>query len=133
LFKKYLINQNLSKNTIQKHIGNVDLYINEYLLYYDAVSMKNGVNDTFGFVSFYIKKCSSAPSSLKTALASLKKFYQCMLKYGKIKEEDYKELVQTIKVYISDWMEEATEYNASLYDDDYGNDYDELLCTRRQI
>ena len=72
-FKKYLINQNLSKKTIQKHIGNADLYINEYLLYYDAVSMENGVNDTFGFVSFYIRKCSSAPSSLKTTLASLKK------------------------------------------------------------
>ena len=121
------------KKTIQKHVENAGLYINEYLLYYDAVSMENGVNDTFGFVSFYIRKCSSLPSSLKTVLANLKKFYQCMLQYEKIKEEDYKELVQTIKIYSSDWIEEVAEYNASLYGDDHDDDYDELLCARRQI
>ena len=51
----------------------------------------------------------------------------------KIKEEDYKELVQTIKIYSSDWIEEVAEYNASLYGDDHDDDYDELLCARRQI
>ena len=41
------------------------LYINEYLLYYDAVSMENGVNDTWGFVSFYIRKCCHHHTILK--------------------------------------------------------------------
>ena len=70
----------------------------------------------------------SSPYNLKVTIASLKKFYQYMLQYGKIKEEDYKELVQNIKIYNSNWIKEVVEYNARLYCDSYSNDYDELLC-----
>lgn len=50
--------QNLKSQTIKKHLGNVDFYINEYLLYEDALSFEEGVwkiDDFLGY--FFVKKC----------------------------------------------------------------------------
>ncbi len=73
----------------------------------------------------------SSPYNLKVAIASLKKFYQYILQYRKIKEEDYKELVKNIKIYSFNLIKEVVEYNSRLYCDSYNNDYDELLCACR--
>ena len=93
IFEKYLVKDGLSKRTIQKHIAHADTYINDYLLYYDAVSMEDGIADIFEFSSFFIRKCAwSSPNNFKETIASLKKFYKCMLEHGKIKSENYKKL-----------------------------------------
>ena len=75
IFEKYLVEERLSKRTIRKHIVNTDTYINEYLLYYDAVSMEDGIADIYEFASFFIRKCAwSSPNNFKETIASLKNF-----------------------------------------------------------
>jgi len=67
LFFHELKSKHLSDKTIQKHINNVDLYINNYMLREDVVSMKKGcqyiyLDDFLG--NFFIRKCMwSTPAS----------------------------------------------------------------------
>lgn len=41
-FDKWLTGKNLSKKTIVTHRSNIDLYINEFLLYEDAICAADG-------------------------------------------------------------------------------------------
>ena len=42
-FETWLKSAGLSENTISKHLSNIDFYINEYLLYEDAIEAKDGI------------------------------------------------------------------------------------------
>ena len=43
-FEDWLESAGLSSKTIKNHINNIDLYINEYLLYEDAVEASDGAS-----------------------------------------------------------------------------------------
>ena len=83
-FEKWLKEQKLSEKTIRNHVNNVDLYINDYLNYYDFNEMKQGCYDIDGFLGdWFICKCMwSTAYSVKTTAASIKKFYCCMSEFG---------------------------------------------------
>ena len=51
-FESWLKSSGLSQKTIKNHLSNVDFYINEYLLYEDAVQAKDGVHSISIFGSF---------------------------------------------------------------------------------
>jgi hypothetical protein len=79
-FENWLKSAGLSDKTIRNHILNVDLYINDYLLYETPVSeAQEGVdsgeiNMFLGY--WFIKKAMwASKSSIKANAASLKKFY----------------------------------------------------------
>ncbi len=38
-FEQWLAEKNLSDKTIRKHLSNIDLYINDYLNYYEITKM----------------------------------------------------------------------------------------------
>ena len=42
-FNDYLVTKGLSQKTIKEHVSNIDFYINEYLLYYDANLPQEGI------------------------------------------------------------------------------------------
>lgn len=42
-FSSWLRKSNLKDKTIDKHVDNIDFYINEYLLYEDPTEAKDGV------------------------------------------------------------------------------------------
>ena len=42
-FEKWLKNKKLSDRMIRNHLNNVDLYINDYLNYYEITLMEDGV------------------------------------------------------------------------------------------
>jgi hypothetical protein len=52
-FEGYLKEKNLSKNTIGKHIQNIDFFIDEFLLYEDSTSPADGVSE----VSYFLGAC----------------------------------------------------------------------------
>lgn len=57
-FKTYMQNQKLSPKTIQKHLSNINFYLNEYLTYYDVTKMEDGVYEINVFLGdFFIRKC----------------------------------------------------------------------------
>ena len=92
-FEEYLKEKNLKDKTIKKHLSNVDLFINDYLNYYDIETPEEGINSVYSFLSgWFIEKCMcSTVYTTKETAASIKKFYAYMSEKGYVKKEDYKE------------------------------------------
>ena len=111
LFEKDM--EGLSPKTIRRHLSNVDFYINEFLLYADALPMEYGLGKIDEFLGeFFIRKCMwSTPATIKSTAASIKKFYKCMLDHGKIEKGDYKFFCETVKVGMEDWQALCAQYN----------------------
>jgi len=113
VFEKALSETGLSEKTINKHLRNVEFFLNVYLLREAPESMAEGcyrISDYLG--NFFIRKCMwSTSASIKSTAASLKKFYKCMLNNGNIKTTDYETLIETIKLEMEFWQEESRVYN----------------------
>ncbi len=111
-FKKWLSAKGLSKTTIEKHAQNVDFYINDFLLYSDAVEAKDGATHIGMFLGFwFIKKALwSSASAIKENAVSLKKFYQFMYERGDTSKEDFDELKQMIKEQMPLWLATMARY-----------------------
>lgn len=105
--------EGLNPKTISRHLSNAEFYINTYLLYEDACDFTQGVwkiDDYLGY--FYIRKCMwSTPGNIKSTAASIKKFYQCMLKHEMIQKSDYEYLCETIKENMWKWQSDCEIYN----------------------
>ena len=124
IFDNWLNDQKLSKKTIRKHLSNIDLYINNYLNYYEVTNMENGVSMVYSFLNdWFIRKCMwSSVSSIKETAASIKKFYQCMSEKGYIKNKEYKFLCQEIKDNMDEFIDSFIEYDQ--YD---GEEWEEFI------
>jgi hypothetical protein len=120
IFRKSM--QKLSPKTVDKHVSNVDFYINDYLLYEEPLSFEEGVKRIDDFLGyFFIRKCMwSTPGTIKSTAASIKKFYKCMVQHRMIQESDYKYLCDDIKEGMPVWQETCARYN----DPDADNPFD---------
>jgi len=118
-FENWLKEKGLVKKTIRKHINNVGLYIDDYLNYYEATKMEDGIYSINGFLDgWFIEKCLwSSKNSIKETAASIKKFYKCMSEKGYVKEEDYKDLCAEIKENMEDYFEQMDAYDNGTYFD----------------
>lgn len=113
IFDKELSLAGLSDKVINRHISNVNFYLNTFLIRYEMLSMEEGTSYIGVFLGdFFIRKCMwSTPASVKSTAASIKKFYKCMLKNGKIDKDAYDSLCYEIKECLPDWMEDCAQYN----------------------
>ena len=111
MFEKDL--EGLKQKTINRHLTNVDFYINTYLLREDAYDFTHGIWDIDDYLGyFFIRKCMwSTPGNIKSTAASIKKFYQCMLKQEMIQKADYEYLCETIKDNMWKWQSDCEMYN----------------------
>ncbi len=112
-FKKYLIQQNgLKLKTANTHVSNVDFYINEFLLYEDAIEAKEGITEIGMFLGYwFIKKAMwSSPAQIKSNAASLKKFYTFMNVEGKVKRKELDNLKVRIKEDMPEWIATMKRY-----------------------
>lgn len=113
LFGEDLTNAGLKEKTINRHLSNVDFFINTFLIRMDALPMEEGISMLDEYLGdFYIRKCLwSTPKNIRSTAASIKKFYKCMLDHGEIEKVDYDSLCDCIKVSMEDWQEECAIYN----------------------
>ena len=111
MFEKDL--EGLNPKTINRHLTSVDFYINTYLLREDAYDFTHGIWDIDDYLGyFFIRKCMwSTPGNIKSTAASIKKFYQCMLKQEMIQKADYEYLCETIKDNMWKWQSDCEIYN----------------------
>lgn len=111
LFEESL--KDLKPATVRRHLSNVSFYINDYLLYEDALTFDRGVRKIDDFLGyFFIRKCMwSTPGTIKSTAASIKKFYQCMLKHDKIQRADFEYLSESIKEGMPEWQALCAQYN----------------------
>ncbi len=112
-FTRYLENKNLSKKTIDKHVRNVDFYINHYLLYESPQKASAGVSQLDHFLGFwFIRKAMwSSPSSIKENITSLKHFYAYMNKIGQVSDRALSNMLEEIKECKSEWVETVKKYD----------------------
>lgn len=111
-FAAWLRKTKLTEKTIRKHVDNVDLYINEFLLYEEALKAKDGVFQVGEFLGYwFIRKAMwASPAQIKSNAASLKKFYSFMCKQNQIKQDKLDELKNIIKEEMWEWIATMKRY-----------------------
>ena len=67
-FETWLSDKGLSPETIDKHASNVAFYVNEFLLYEDAVEAKDGVGEIGMFLGYWFHYCPVKRKSLLVGL-----------------------------------------------------------------
>ena len=107
------------KKTIRKHLSNVDLYINDYLNYYDITKVEDGVSCVYSFLDgWFTRKCLwVSKNSIKEMVASLKKFYQYMSENDYVSVDDYKDMCSFIKESMDDFYESLDDFDNGTYYD----------------
>jgi site-specific recombinase XerD len=114
-----LSDKGLAEKTIERHVENVEFYINTFLLYSDAVPAKKGASEVWSFFGdWFIRKAIwASPTSIKQIAASLKKFYTFMHEQGHIDTDDLQELKETIKEEMPEWVGTVERYDDPDIDD----------------
>ena len=122
-FENWLVEKNLGQNSIDKHIENIEFYINDYLLYEDAYEPEDGVSSVNMFLGYwFIRKAMwASETSIKSNASSLKKFYTFMFEIGRVDKEELEEMKLTIKENMSNWISTLRRY-----DDQSINDMEEV-------
>lgn len=112
-FESWLRKSKLAKKTIRNHIENIDLYINEYLLYEEAAEAKLGVSRVSMFLGYwFIRKAMwASQAQIKSNAASLKKFYTFLFEKGMIEKDDLDYLKQEIKEEMPGWLATMSRYD----------------------
>ncbi|MBI4745673.1 MAG: recombinase [Deltaproteobacteria bacterium] len=112
-FEKWLSDKKLSKKTIGKHVSNADFYINDFLLYEDAIEATEGVGDIGMFLGYwFIRKAMwASKAALKENAASLKKFYEFMLERKQVSKDSFENLKETIKEDMPEWTATVERYH----------------------
>lgn len=112
-FADWLKESGINELTINKHYRNVDFYINEFLLYEDAIPAKNGSSYIGMFLGYwFIKKAMwSNVAAIKKNAASLKKFYQFMMERKEIEVDEFEELKRKIKDKMPEWLQKMERYD----------------------
>jgi site-specific recombinase XerD len=117
-FEGYLKDKNLSQKTIDKHLGNIDFFINEFLLYEGPKEASDGVSEVSYFLGFwFIRKAMWASvTSIKENIAGLKHFYSYMHTIGQVTSDELAELKETIKEEKEEWIETLRKYDDPDFD-----------------
>lgn len=118
-FEEWLKEKSLSDKTIRKHLSNVDLFINEYLNYYDVETAEEGIDSVYSFLnSWFIEKCMWAtPYTIKEESASIKKFYAYMSEKGYVEKKDYKFLCEELKDNMDEILDNLEAFDNGTYYD----------------
>ncbi len=112
-FGAWLERKGLADSTIQKHILNIEFYINHFLLYEDTVEARDGALKIGMFLGdWFIRKAMwSSVQHIKSNAASLKKFYKFMFEKDQIEQENLDDLHEIIKEEIPDWEDAMRRYD----------------------
>ena len=112
-FEIWLNNKGLAAKTINNHLNNASLYINDYLNYHDVYSMEAGISFVDNFLSdWFVRKCMWFTAySIKTTAASIKKFYECMSDLNYVNKTAYKNLCNELKENMDYYIDNVEEYN----------------------
>ena len=112
-FSEWLNQTRVKETTIDKHYQNVDFFINEFLLYEDAIPAKEGAPRIGMFLGYwFIRKAMWAnAAAIKQNATSIKKFYQFMMEKNEIDADEFEQLKNDIKEYMSEWIATMNRYD----------------------
>ena len=111
-FKVWLQQSGLSEQTVQTHVDNINFFTN-YLVYYEPLKKLDEATegDVWMFlVDWFPRKALWASiSSVKSYLASFKKFFQWMGETGRVSPETVADVLDTLKEGRDEFLERAAE------------------------
>lgn len=112
-FKQWLDKKGLGDKIIDKHISNIDFYVNEYLLHSNLIEAKDGaikVCDFFG--DWFIRKAMwASKTSVKSIATSLRKFYNFMYEKNLVEEFDIEYLSDMVKEEMPVWLKKLERFD----------------------
>ena len=113
-FQASLQSAGLSQKTINKHVDNVRFYINEFLLYENAIEAKEGVYSVSMFLGYWFirKALWASPVSIKSNASSIKKFYSLLVEKELVDQADFEMLGETIKEGMPEWLEAVRRFDS---------------------
>ena len=111
-FKTWLENKNLTAKTVKIHVGNVDFFVNHFLLRYDLKVPQDSVFEVRSYLGdFFIRKVSWASrNSIKENIISFKKFYTFLNETNRTSSKDLNILNEIIKEEKGDWLKALDRY-----------------------
>jgi site-specific recombinase XerD len=112
-FETYLTHRGYSARTMKQHVGNIDFYINEYLLHEDAIPALEGPGRVGMYLGYWFirKALWASAASIRSNAASIKKFYDFMAERKVVSEADVHEMKETIKEEMPDWVATVRRYD----------------------
>jgi len=120
-FKDWLVEKGLGAKTIEKHVSNVGIYINQFLLHTDPIAAKNGAVEIGMFLSYWFirKALWASKDTIRSAAASLKKFYGFMNEKGLVEKDDFDSMKDEIKECMHNWLATMERYEDPDNDDPF--------------
>ncbi len=112
-FTEYLTQKELAEKTIQKHVTNIDFYLNTYLHHEAPLSAGDGTKYIHHFLGYWFiyKALWSSEARIKENITSFKHFYKFMLGKSYITADQHSELLLDIKENKEDWFQAMKEYD----------------------
>ncbi len=112
-FEDWLTEKGLSPKTIENHVSSARFYINEFLLYSDAIAARDGAGEIGMFLGYWFirKALWASKRAVKGYAASLKKFYAFMHEKGLLENDRLDSMKDEIKECIGDWLAAMERYD----------------------
>jgi site-specific recombinase XerD len=111
-FEAWLEQSGLSEKTVETHVGNIDFFTN-YLVYYEPLKKLDEANrdDVRMFLAdwFPRKALWASVTSVKSYLASFKKFFRWMGEIGRVSPETVADVLKTLKEDRDEFLEAVAE------------------------
>lgn len=112
-FREWLEQSGLVEKTVRVHVENIDFFT-EYLVYYDPLKQLDEADgsDVWMFLSdwFPRKAMWASPSSVKSNMASFKKFFQWMGETGRVSSEAVEHVLAELKEGREQFLENVAEF-----------------------
>jgi site-specific recombinase XerD len=111
-FEAWLEQSGLSEKTVKTHVSNIDFFTN-YLVYYEPLKKLDEARegDVWMFLAdwFPRKALWASATSVKSYLASFKKFFRWMGETGRVSPETVADVLDTLKEDRGEFLAKAAE------------------------
>ena len=112
-FREWLEQSGFAEKTIKAHVENIDFFT-KYLMYYESLKKLDEADssDVWMFLSdwFPRKAMWASPSSVKSNIASFKKFFQWMGETGRVSPEIVVGVLVELKEGREQFLENVAEF-----------------------
>ena len=109
VFQEYLESYGMSRPLIERHISNVDGYLNDYLADQFEREMKNSVRDLEPYIkTVYYEMEGTDVDALEKFIKSLNYFYRCMHDRGLMSSQMYSLYEWLVKSNQKEWKEKMS-------------------------
>ena len=112
-FRAWLEQSGLAEKTIKNHVDNINFFT-DYLVYYEPLEKLDEADgsDIWMFLTdwFPRKALWSSVTSVKSNIASFKKFFQWMGEAGRVSHETVADVLATLKEGRDEFLESVAEF-----------------------